>query len=62
MLKALRFEEPDRPPHFETWFQLTREAFGMDQWSRPDLGPVTGARSPRLQAKTPVVWTGWKML
>ena len=30
MLKALRFEEPDRPPHFEMWFQLTREAFGAD--------------------------------
>jgi uroporphyrinogen decarboxylase len=30
MLKTLRFEEPDRPPHFEMWFQLTREAFGVD--------------------------------
>jgi uroporphyrinogen decarboxylase len=30
MLKALRFEQPDRPPHFEMWFQLAREAFGMD--------------------------------
>lgn len=30
MLKTLRFEEPDRPPHFEIWFQLAREAFGVE--------------------------------
>ena len=30
-LKTLRFEEPDRPPHFEIWFQLTREAFGVER-------------------------------
>ncbi|MDI9585230.1 MAG: uroporphyrinogen decarboxylase family protein [Acidobacteriota bacterium] len=29
MLKALAFEEPDRPPHFEVMFELEREAFGM---------------------------------
>lgn len=28
-LKALRFEEPDRPPHFESMFELEREAFGL---------------------------------
>ena len=27
--KALRFEEPDRPPHFEAMFELEREAFGL---------------------------------
>jgi len=37
MLKALRFEEPDRPPHFETMFQLEADAFGLrfppiDSW------------------------------
>lgn len=28
-LTALRFEEPDRPPHFEAMFELEREAFGL---------------------------------
>jgi uroporphyrinogen decarboxylase len=29
MLMTLRFEEPDRPPHFEVMFELEREAFGL---------------------------------
>jgi len=29
ILKTLRFEEPDRPPHFETMFELEYEAFGL---------------------------------
>ncbi|MCF7838952.1 MAG: hypothetical protein K9N49_10020 [Candidatus Marinimicrobia bacterium] len=29
MLKTLRFEEPDRPPHFEVMFELEQEAFGL---------------------------------
>jgi uroporphyrinogen decarboxylase len=29
ILKALRFEQPDRPPHFESMFELEREAFGL---------------------------------
>ncbi len=29
MLKTLRFEEPDRPPHFEIMFELEHEAFGL---------------------------------
>ncbi|MCU0771126.1 MAG: uroporphyrinogen decarboxylase family protein [Verrucomicrobia bacterium] len=29
MLKTLRFEQPDRPPHFETMFELEYEAFGL---------------------------------
>ncbi len=37
MLKALAFEETDRPPHFEIMFQLEEQAFGlhfppMDAW------------------------------
>jgi len=28
-LKTLRFEEPDRPPHFESMFELEYEAFGL---------------------------------
>jgi uroporphyrinogen decarboxylase len=30
MLKTLRFEEPDRPPHFEIMFELEKEAFNME--------------------------------
>jgi len=29
MLKALRFEQPDRPPHFEAMYELEQEAFGL---------------------------------
>jgi uroporphyrinogen decarboxylase len=29
MLKTLRFEQPDRPPHFEVMFELEYEAFGL---------------------------------
>ena len=43
MLKTLRFEEPDRPPHFETMFELEREAFGLefphrDSWAGMTAG------------------------
>jgi uroporphyrinogen-III decarboxylase len=30
MLKTLRFEEPDRPPHFEVMFELEKEAFNLE--------------------------------
>ena len=30
MLKTLRFEQPDRPPHFEVMFELEKEAFGLE--------------------------------
>ena len=30
MLKTLRFEEPDRPPHFESMFEIEHEAFGLN--------------------------------
>lgn len=46
MLKTLRFEQPDRPPHFEMWFQLTREAFGVEH-PKYD-GNVTGTDKERL--------------
>jgi uroporphyrinogen decarboxylase len=39
MLKSLRFEEPDRPPHFEIMFELEKEAFGL---SFPDRNAWTG--------------------
>lgn len=35
-LKTLRFEEPDRPPHFESMFELEREALGLQFPDRND--------------------------
>lgn len=29
MIQTLRFEQPDRPPHFEAKFELERDAFGL---------------------------------
>jgi hypothetical protein len=40
LLKTLRFEEPDRPPHFEVMFQLEREAFGLEFPAWDDWGKV----------------------
>ncbi|MBT7161960.1 MAG: hypothetical protein HN904_04230 [Victivallales bacterium] len=44
MLTALRFEEPDRPPHFETMFELEHEAFGLRFPDRAEWGTCTAAR------------------
>jgi len=44
MLTALRFEEPDRPPHFETMFELEHEAFGLRFPDRTEWGICTAAR------------------
>lgn len=47
MLRTLRFEEPDRPPHFEIMFELEKEAFGLQfpdrrVWSRCTAGEKPG--------------------
>lgn len=47
MLKALRFEEPDRPPHFEIMFELEREAFGLSFPDRGSWARCTGAAKDR---------------
>lgn len=44
MLKTLRFEEPDRPPHFETMFELEFEAFGLRFPDRREWAGMTAAR------------------
>jgi hypothetical protein len=49
MLKALRFEQPDRPPHFEMVFELTDEAFGR---RHPKYDGVSGAAKERLLEQT----------
>lgn len=47
---ALRFEQPDCPPHFEIAFQLTQEAFGLRYPSGKDLAAASGAERERLLA------------
>ena len=48
MLKTLRFEEPDRPPHFEVMFELEREAFGLQFPARTAWGTCTRAEKTRM--------------
>lgn len=48
MLMTLRFEEPDRPPHFEAMFELEHEAFGL---RFPDRTSWAGATAAEKQAK-----------
>jgi uroporphyrinogen decarboxylase len=48
MLKTLRFEEPDRPPHFETMFELEKEAFGLQFPDRNLWGAVSATEKTRM--------------
>jgi uroporphyrinogen decarboxylase len=48
MLKTLRFEEPDRPPHFEVMFELEYEAFGLRFPDRNLWATCTPAEKARL--------------
>jgi uroporphyrinogen decarboxylase len=50
MLKTLRFEEPDRPPHFETMFELEREAFGLQFPDRREWRDCTAPRKREMIA------------
>jgi len=44
MLKALSFEQPDRPPHFEVMFELENEAFGLSFPDRNTWAGLSGAQ------------------
>lgn len=46
-LKTLRFEEPDRPPHFEAMFELEKEAFGLQFPDRNSWSGCTAAEKER---------------
>lgn len=48
MLKTLRFEEPDRPPHFEIMFELEKEAFGLEFPAQELWTTCTAAEKDRL--------------
>lgn len=56
MLKTLRFEEPDRPPHFEIMFELEKEAFGLEFPDRRAWQGCTGAAKARLIAQCMAVY------
>jgi len=46
-LRALRFEETDRPPHFESMFELEREAFGLSFPDRRSWNGCSGVEKAR---------------
>ena len=48
MLKTLRFEETDRPPHFEIMFELEHEAFGLKFPDRRLWADCTAADKERM--------------
>lgn len=48
LAKALRFEQPERPPHFEIAFELTPEAFGMEFPSGKEWATASGVARARL--------------
>lgn len=47
-MKTIRFEEPDRPPHFEQIFDLYDEAFGMSMPTEKEMLQATGAERKKL--------------
>jgi uroporphyrinogen decarboxylase len=51
VLKALRFEETDRPPHFEIMFELEYEAFGLRFPDRNSWAGCTPAQKERKIAE-----------
>jgi len=48
ILKTLRFEEPDRPPHFEAMFELEYEAFGLKFPDRKLWNTCTSEEKERM--------------
>jgi uroporphyrinogen decarboxylase len=54
--QALNFEQPDRPPHWESMFELEREAFGLQFPDRNIWGSVSGAEKQRLIGDCMVIY------
>lgn len=48
MEMALRFEEPDRPPHFEQVFELVEEAFGLSFPLENELNMASDKEKDRI--------------
>ena len=49
--KALKFEETDRPPHFENTFELVNEAFGLNFLPYEELYKATKKERDTLFGK-----------
>lgn len=56
MLKALRFEEPDRPPHFEIMFELEKEAFGLEFPDRKLWATCSAAEKERMIGRCMIIY------
>jgi uroporphyrinogen decarboxylase len=56
LFKALRFEEPDRPPHFEQMFELSEEAFGLREVFEDEYASATPAGRERLFARSAEIY------
>mgnify|MGYP005833092889 CR=1 FL=1 len=54
--KTLRFEQPDRPPHFEQTFELAAEAFGIDYPSEDEFARASGSELDNLFARTAEIY------
>lgn len=49
-LKTLNFEPTDRPPHFESMFELEKEAFGLEFPDRTSWAGCTGLEKEKMIA------------
>ncbi len=55
-LQALRFEQPDRPPHFESMFELEQEAFGLRFPPRERWAGMGGPEKRRAVAQCMAIY------
>ncbi len=68
MLTTLRFEQPDRPPHFEVMFELEYEAFGLRFPKWDDWRGCTGVEKEKLIGRCMTIYEkiverfGWDAL
>ena len=51
LLTTLRFQQPDRPPHFEIMFELEREAFGLAFPPRSAWEGCSGAQKASMVSR-----------
>ena len=54
--KTLKFEEPDRPPHFEHTYELVEEAFALSYPSEDEMNASTGLGREKLFAQCAEVY------
>ena len=57
LLKTLKFEEPERVPHFESVFEPAYEAFGVDYPSEKELAKASGKELDRLIGRLVEIYT-----